>query len=481
MPVQKSRLAGSVVRWLTGVEAGSATRGTAVAPQREVGGRLMGEVDRYLVPADERNLILYFLNHLFIPHGSRERIWRFLLRNSLWCGGGAQLFPRSWMVRLPGDATSSQKRRSRDTGPSGGMERSNQSERLASAVSTLSTVLEEEGGAELLSAAHLDRATPLRWILLQDYPTSERHRLIIFLFGARDERPVAVLKIRHARAGRELASEWDALRQVAARLPAEMRASVPRALGYERFGASEVLLLAALPGRSMDFALGRRPAPETMIADHFRRAALWLARFHTATRCRDRIFEIERNLGPVQEALSARTPGWERHERAWLGDLQALRCPLSASHGDFWPRNLLIERNERPGAGASTLSGVVDWEHFSTASPPFEDLFHFALSYALNYSWTPYQRHSPEAAFRLAFLEENPLSRGVQLYFQTYCECSGFPHEAMRGLFHFFLLRRWIQTRHPSRKLETGDSDLWLELHRQLIHGDAPAFRRCDP
>jgi hypothetical protein len=125
------------------------------------------------------------------------------------------------------------------------------------------------------------------------------------------------------------------------------------------------------------------------------------------------------------------------------------------------------------------ISGVVDWEHFSSEGASFTDLFHFALTYGLDYPWAPYQKNSPEEAFRLAFLELSPVSETIRSAFSVYCDLTGTPREVLRPLFHFFLLRRWFETRfgtaHPGRRSVAKDEP-WLMFHRLLGRNGARAF-----
>jgi hypothetical protein len=117
------------------------------------------------------------------------------------------------------------------------------------------------------------------------------------------------------------------------------------------------------------------------------------------------------------------------------------------------------------------ISGVVDWEGFSTDADPFTDLFYFALIYGLDYPWTPYRKCLPEEAFRLAFFEENPVCDAIGSAFSVYCDLTGMPREALRPLFHLFLLRRWVENRGSAT-----EDDRWLLFHRLLASARARAF-----
>ncbi|MFQ5789065.1 MAG: oligosaccharide flippase family protein [Acidobacteriota bacterium] len=478
-PVDEERFTRHLTRWLPGWN-GVGAPAREVAPRRLtqiLSGRPapLGELGRYVLPAGDKGLVRYLLGQLVVPHGFREWLWQSLLQKSLWCGGDRYLLPRYWDARPPDRTGHAGFGPGKTSEPAIGFPVAHE---LRGLVPFVSSLLGEEGQG-VLDANPLEGG--FRWILLRDYPGSQRQRLVVFLFAAGDRTPRAILKIRQGTAGRKLASEWDALRWLAKHLSPELRNTAPRPLGYRRSGSTEAMLLGSLPGRSMDFELGRRPARESLVAGHFQSAATWLARFQRATPSAGRTFDMERELSAVREALSRHASGCD--PRGWLGELKGSASEASlrlcAGHGDFWARNVLIQCNGGKGSPLGPrLAGVVDWEQFATEAPPFEDLYHFALSYGLNYAWSPYRTCSAEEAFRAAFLEDNRLSRSIRAYFQLYCAGSGLSPELLRPLFHLFLLRRWVTA---LRKAEAGAAraertGLWLKLHDELSRAEAPAF-----
>lgn len=156
--------------------------------------------------------------------------------------------------------------------------------------------------------------------------------------------------------GSGLERETEALRFLAERLPPDLRDSVPRLLDSRE----EALLMSPVPGVSAYMEMQGLLAPGRAVDRHFDAAADWLFEFHRAT---------------------------------------------GASHGDFWARNLLVGP-----------TAVVDWEHFTEEAPIHADLFHFPLTYGLNYPWERWRRLPPEEAFRRTFLEDNRVSRAVRRY-----------------------------------------------------------------
>jgi hypothetical protein len=201
---------------------------------------------------------------------------------------------------------------------------------------------------------------PCRWLLVEDYSGNGRDRLVVFLFGEGATSPRAVLKL-----GSSLRREAEALKLLAERLPADLRDSVPSLLDWQE----QALLMSPVPGVSAYVEMQGLLAPGRAVDRHFDAAAEWLFRFHRAT---------------------------------------------GASHGDFWARNLLV--------GLVGPTAVVDWEHFTEEAPIDADLFHFPLTYGLNYPWERWRRLPPDEAFRRTFLEDNRVSRAVRRYLARFGE-----------------------------------------------------------
>jgi len=368
-------------------------------------------VDRFLLPIGEKGLWRFFLDNLFVPHRLSERAARRIARGSGW------LLGRFRGRVLLGDRLALQA----DDRPLSAWQGSLDVLSTALAVGLASEVAERER----------------RWILMRGDAPEDGVHLVVFLFGA-GKAPVAVLKLRRGPA-RTLEREAGALRRLAARLPPELRPSVPSVLAHQRVGDLEGLLLSALPGRSAYVEMqDARPAAR-VARRHLRAAGSWLAAFHGATREPGRRFVPQGHADTGREAQMA--------------------VPLAFGHGDFWARNLLLD--------GMRVCGTVDWEDAAEATPVFEDLFHFPLTYGLStLSWR-YRRRPPEDAFRHTFLDETPLSREVRVYFEDYCAAMGLERSWLQPLFHLFLSRR-------ARRGDEGG--LWLRLERMLAEANRSVF-----
>ena len=135
---------------------------------------------------------------------------------------------------------------------------------------------------------------------------------------------------------------------------------------FEQTKDAEVLVLTAVPGVSAYVEMQQAFVPSRLAARHFDAAARWLAEFR--------------------------------------------RVMPNASHGDFWAQNLLISE--------SGEAGVVDWERFEAEGPPDADLFHFPITYGLNFRWR--RGATDEEKFAKTFLARNRVSLAVRDYLRRF-------------------------------------------------------------
>lgn len=396
-------------------------------------------VGRHLVPLDHAGARRFYFENLHVAHNRRERLEACLLRR----------LPAARRVRL----------------------------RLASAPSGSGghgdPPLEPDRRRIERVLEGLPAPPTATWILQGAYDGAAGTaggRAVAFLFGSDDERPAAVLKLRYrsrqegASAG--LDAEVAALRRLAptsgATGDAVPPASVPRLLGRSSEGEVDAVLLSWLPGRSAYVDLYRDLRPARHAGTHLRAAATWLAAFHDATAA-----------GPDTGPGGLETP--------------------SARHGDFWARNLLLQRaavpsarsaappvaGDRTGASAERTLGtpasvsVVDWEGYRPSASPLGDLFHFPLTYALEFPWRRLRRVSPEEAFRRGFVADTPVSRAIGAYLQTYARGRGLDPASLEPGFHRYLLD---QARRPDTPSERHGRIPWRRFQELLTGAPRSVF-----
>jgi hypothetical protein len=237
------------------------------------------------------------------------------------------------------------------------------------------------------------------------------------------------------------AQEWAAL-EAARAWPPDLRVTVPAPIVRRRIGGHDVIVMDGLPGRSVYVDLHRilglaPPRVERLLMA----ASNWLAGFHLATR------------------QSTATPPCALPHAA-----------AGASHGDFWPRNILVDRS-------GSVTGVVDWEAFVLDGCPLDDLFQFALSCAMVRARTV---KSCKEAFHRGFLENTVLARAIRRSFLDYCARTGVPAEALRPAFERFLARG-AEAGPPVEATGAGSAkadtvETWLTWRHQLRMADRSVF-----
>lgn len=303
------------------------------------------ELGRFLVPLGSKPALRYFNDALYVPHGLAGRIRRTI---------GRPPFRRTTSIE----------------------------------------------GAEHLFELH--GGDPHEFIILRDYESSRRGRVVAFAFPGASTTPAAVVKAQHATTGStSLRKEGEALERLVAILPPLLGATVPRVLRIETSARGEILVTTALPGRSAYVDMQGSLVPWRYAGPHFRGAARWLASFHDAT-------------------ASARTD-----------EIGGIAVRRTAVHGDFWLRNVLID--------AAGGIGVVDWEHFVSDGSPFVDLFHYALTYGVSYPFRLYRPADAELAFARTFLERSRVSRAVRAYLLAYLRMRRLPPEVLAPAFRRFV------------------------------------------
>ncbi|HVT44091.1 MAG TPA: phosphotransferase [Thermoanaerobaculia bacterium] len=389
--------------------------------------------DRFLVPLDHPGAMAYFTSHLRVAHRASERLRAALATHGAGSVIGSRALSRRQLELDPSDR------------------------RFSSALALI------EASRDLIESQLAMASRSFRWILLADYGESRRERATIFLFGPEDPAPRMVVKLRTVRAeGRSLSDEWDALQLLESTLPDLLIRSVPAPLGFVERDGIEMLALSTVPGRSAYVEMQNSLLPSRSVGRHFAAAAEWLAAFQNATERHD---ELELDESPALTSLS-------EHERDEISaTLRRHPIRLTASHGDFWARNVLLH-----SSGGEVK--VVDWEHFAASAAPLGDLFHFPLTYTINYPWRRFSRVGAVEAFRNAFLNESVVARGVRNYLHIFCSRRGIDPAVLGSWFrlHLRLMEASTSNGHSERHSEQGGGYPWRRFHEMLDRAENSVF-----
>ena len=174
------------------------------------------------------------------------------------------------------------------------------------------------------------------------------------------------------------------------RLPGSPLAPLlPRVIGRGRLDGELVLLETRLPGRA---------AADPPGADLTAAAVRALSVLHDQT-TRRRTVDEELLVAWVDDPIEVleAVPALRRHQPALRRLRAELRAALTgadvvvtATHGDFWPGNVLVEQPSPIAdtrdttvdgrSPAPTITGIVDWENARRTGLPDTDLLHWWLS-----------------------------------------------------------------------------------------------------
>jgi len=221
-----------------------------------------------------------------------------------------------------------------------------------------------------------------------------------------------------------------------------LRASVPEPLVLGTIDARPALAILAHPDavrlkdRPVRSYLSPRRAPETLA-----RASRWLVRFardlgiERVTLDRETI--DRRFASPVRRYLESFRP--RRMERDLLerlvassASLEGLQIPLTASHGDFCPANILC-------AGREWI--VIDWEGSLEPRLPLGDIFHFLAS--LDFVGAArLTRGNRGRNFAVAFLAESPFRAAIDRCLREAVDALEIPQDCLDPLF----LVHWVES-----------------------------------
>jgi aminoglycoside phosphotransferase (APT) family kinase protein len=230
-------------------------------------------------------------------------------------------------------------------------------------------------------AAFIDQAGGRAACLAMSRDPNAKVTILLFPPGA--ARPAYVAKVPTTDvAARSVEREAERLAEVGGRVTGPVNATIPKLVATVEHHGRLVLVMTALPGRSMLAAYHswRHTARREAVAADFAAAGDWLAGLYGAVGGNGQA-SLAQLLDGVADEFGRRF-GSQPGADADLANLAALhdrlaghRTPQCVVHGDFWVGNLLADRGR--------VLGVTDWEHACLAGSPARDLARFATSYSL--------------------------------------------------------------------------------------------------
>jgi len=271
---------------------------------------------------------------------------------------------------------------------------------------------------------------PVHPLLVRGGPSGSRVSLL--LFAASNGPPVLHLKLGHGAATRlRLRHEYAQLSAVAA-LP-RVAATVPRPVAVVESGDTTVLVQTAVRGAPLAVLMRRRVRSSAWAGRDLRAALRWLARLQASTRAGVRPAVDPAGLhGRLTQVLPGGSFQRFRDQLAEAADRHgSLALPVVRRHGDFWPGNLLRDRDSIT---------VVDWEHSDAEASPMDDLFFFLTAYGYALPGRRWAQCSRVEAFQAAWLGEGALASACTKAALSFAAEVGVPDTAVRVLLVQFLL-----------------------------------------
>jgi len=291
-------------------------------------------------------------------------------------------------------------------------------------------------------------------------------RAVSWVFTPGETAPRWVSKIARAVPASGLERERSRLHELRASLSPELAGTLAAPVAFAAEGGWQVLVSTARPGRTLAASLARAPRDSARRVYLFAAAARWLARFHRESA--PAVADGEAPGSLVAVLRRGESGPWlvtlaEGHAR---GTLRRVR-----SHGDFWPRNLLVETDP------ARVVGVVDWESAEESELPHHDLFDFVFAHAA-------AAHDggagvrPIDAFRHAVLEPTPLRAALTGFLTTYAHEAGLEPRWLEPLLALYLSElaagvREVGISAPEQRSEVARTwwDLYSTAGRPVFSG----------
>jgi hypothetical protein len=302
---------------------------------------------------------------------------------------------------------------------------------------------------DAITAAGLALRPPLSVIQLAGLRGMNR-KVNFLVFDTRSKNPVLILKVaRSLQHQLKLQQEYNCLRQVSA-FPF-IADSVPRPIAMLDLHGHTIVAETFLPGLPLTLLLRRqkRIHPHDVAKDLIR-AQQWLESLQQVSGLEHADWSGEVLDKLLYANLEMRSSNFRCDLSAEIRKFDGLSVPLTASHGDFWPGNLLINEDR---------VGVIDWESFRIKGSPLHDSFLFITTYARSYPWLGWKWMTKEDAFHKAFLEENWFSRQVRGYINRIFLRMNLPVPSAHLMFSEFLITK---AQEESGRVDNGDTQ-WRE------------------
>ena len=250
---------------------------------------------------------------------------------------------------------------------------------MGEAVDLLPSILREV-------VAQSDAAEATGWVLHASHLSGTQ--VVVMMVGPPGQPPAAVVKIPSTSEGvasqRREAEALAALRSEPSL--GELAALIPGRLAEGEVAGIAYTVERAVPGVEGRVLLGDPAMRDRVVAA----AAGVIRRLHRAT-ARAAVVDdelLERWVSSRVRLLAPATrnaPALERLERLLRRAWEGRSIDVAWVHGDYWPANVIFDRESTPGSdvatgsGALEVAGIIDWEWAAARELPAHDLLYLVL------------------------------------------------------------------------------------------------------
>jgi aminoglycoside phosphotransferase (APT) family kinase protein len=250
---------------------------------------------------------------------------------------------------------------------------------MGEAVDLLPSVLREV-------VAQSDAAEATGWVLHASHLSGTQ--VVVLMVGPPGQPPAAVVKIPSTSEGvasqRREAEALAALRSEPSL--GDLAALIPGRLAEGEVAGIAYTVERAVPGVEGRVLLGDPAMRDRVVAA----AAGVIRRLHRATATTAVVDDelLERWVSGRVRLLAPATrnaPALERLERLLRRAWEGRSIDVAWVHGDYWPANVIFDRESAPesdvatGSGALQVAGIIDWEWAAARELPAHDLLYLVL------------------------------------------------------------------------------------------------------
>jgi len=277
------------------------------------------------------------------------------------------------------------------------------------------------------------------------------------------ELPFAIVKIprnpKNPDSIETLRLEHNNLSFLSGKIKEELKGSIPSIIFLKEIEGCLTLAESCIKGSEMSYTILGSPQILETFLKNLDVASGWLISFLSSFD--KKTCGLQKTISITTEEYSSLFP--KRDKKIFSRSFELLDnfsntlagkdTPIAPQHGDYHADNIFME-NEK-------ISGVIDWEDFSTEGhPPCFDLIHFIYTYLEALYGAFLNMGSLELTRPLQINE--PFYNRIDAALRSFCNNIGIDHELMELFIHLYLLKSLSAAGNPRKQAGTAIKKLEL-------------------